>query len=226
MAKRPGPKGKKSKNRMTSAEVEAQNAEPELQNQPIVGPNVQTTEFVDNSADAAVQDVMDQPFTEEAASADAAGGEGGDAAQQDGPSIPTEDREQTEGDLAKDGEEEKVPNSVVKDKFKTRYIENAKAAGETSKAAKRSNWDWLAQTLAEHCLGDKGKIDINKFVDILDANGVDHSRWTNRNKGWEGRFRMTGRVALQKIVAQNNLLKTTVSEIVPPTGWVERYKAK
>jgi hypothetical protein len=123
-------------------------------------------------------------------------------------------------------EEEPKPNSVVAEKFKLKYIENARAAGIAGKAAKRSSWDWLAQRIAEQCLGEKEKINIDDFMDLLDCNGVDHSKWTNRNKGWEGRFRMTGRVVLQKVVANNGVLKTMTGESVPPPEWVERFKKK
>lgn len=108
---------------------------------------------------------------------------------------------------AEQAEEEKKSGGVVKDVFKKRYVEQAVARGDTSKHAKRSNWDWLAQQLATFCLKKDGKIDIGAFTDVLDANGVDHSKWKNRNRGWEGRFRMTGRVALQKIVATAGELK-------------------
>lgn len=143
---------------------------------------------------------------------------------------PTEDGEITEGDLAEieeeNEEEVKEPNSVVKEKFKTRYIENARAMEVGRKAAKRSNWDWLSQRIAEDCLGEKDKISIDAFKDVLDANGVDHSRWTNRNKGWEGRFRMTGRVALQRIVADKGEYKGLNSISVPPESWIAKYKTK
>jgi hypothetical protein len=124
-------------------------------------------------------------------------------------------------------EDERVPNSIVKDKFKVKYAENAAAIGDKRKQVKRSNWDWLAQQLAVACLSDKGKIDIDAFKDVLDANGVDHSRWTNKNKGWEGRFRMTGRVALQKVVANNGKLITPGgTELEAPSEWCDRYKTK
>jgi hypothetical protein len=119
------------------------------------------------------------------------------------------------------------PNSVVKEKFKIKYLEQARAAGIAGKAAKRSNWDWLAREIARLCLNDQHKISIPCFVDILDANGVDHSRWTNRNKGWEGRFRMTGRVALQKVVANKGMLVTKDGvELLAPADWCEKYKTK
>jgi hypothetical protein len=123
--------------------------------------------------------------------------------------------------------EDKVPNSVVKDKFKVKYIENARALGIPGKAAKRSNWDWLSQRIAAACLDEKHSIRISDFVALLDANGVDSSRWTNRNRGWEGRFRMTGRVALQKKVADAGVLHTPDgSEWLAPAEWCERYKTK
>jgi hypothetical protein len=141
--------------------------------------------------------------------------------------IPSE-LEATEGEpFVGDDEEPKVVNSIVKDKFKEKYIANAIAMGETKKAAKRSNWDWLAQQLAAACLSEKGKIEIGAFKDILDANGVDHSRWTNQNKGWEGRFRMTGRVALQKVVANAGALVTAGGTVIEaPAEFVEKYKTK
>lgn len=147
-------------------------------------------------------------------------------------------------EAAVDGEstdaEDKPNNSVVKDKFKTKYIENARALGVGGKAAKRSNWDWLSQQIAAYCLDDKAKISIGAFVALLDANGVDHSKWTNRNKGWEGRFRMTGRVALQKVVANAGILHIPVApdadgkveETIEPTivaappEWCALYKTK
>jgi hypothetical protein len=141
--------------------------------------------------------------------------------------LQPEDVEQLEEELAEQESEEKVPNSIVKDKFKNKYIENANLIGDKRKQVKRSNWDWLAQNLATFCLNDKGKIDIGAFTDILDANGVDHSRWTNRNRGWEGRFRMTGRVALQKAVANSGTLKwPDGSEMEAPAEFIDKYKTK
>lgn len=124
--------------------------------------------------------------------------------------------------------EEKPINSVVAAKYKDKYIENAKANGVTHKAAKRSNWDWLSQQIASVCLNDKGKIRIDDFKALLDANSIDHSKWTNRNKGWEGRFRMTGRVALQRKVASEGTLRMpefmSIREAAAPEAWVKLYK--
>jgi len=115
--------------------------------------------------------------------------------------------------------------SVVRTAYKTRYAERASEAGIGRKAAQRSAWDWLAQTLAGECLGERDKIDIGRFLAILEANSVDHSRWTNRNKGWEGRLRMTGRLALQRVVAEAGVLKTPDGEeLVAPAEWVAKFR--
>ena len=131
-----------------------------------------------------------------------------------------------EADPSEDASEEKANNSVVAAKFKDKYLANARLNGIPGKAAKRSNWDWLSQQIAGYCLDDKHKIDINKFLSLLDANGVDHSKWTNRNKGWEGRLRMTGRVALQKVVANKEQLVLGENVAIPPAEFVARFKTK
>lgn len=126
-----------------------------------------------------------------------------------------------------DEDEDAGPKSVVAKKFKLRYAAHARELGVKGKAAKRSNWDWLAQQIAEQCLSPKAKIDIERFKDLLDANGVDHSKWTNRSTGWEGRLRMTGRVALQRIVADAKMLKLVdETTLVPPDEFIEKYKTK
>lgn len=115
-------------------------------------------------------------------------------------------------------------NSVVGAKYKHRYAQRAVAAGTTRKAAQRSSWDWLAQSIAGECLDDADKIQIDRFLALLDANGVDHSRWTNRSKGWEGRLRMTGRLALQRVVAEAGVLLTSDGEeLEAPAEWVAKF---
>jgi len=115
-------------------------------------------------------------------------------------------------------------NSVVGVAYKHRYAQRAAGAGLKRKAAQRSAWDWLAQTIAGECLDDKDRISVERFLALLEANGVDHSRWTNRNKGWEGRLRMTGRLALQRVVAEAMVLKTADGEeLEAPAEWVAKF---
>jgi hypothetical protein len=113
--------------------------------------------------------------------------------------------------------------SVVHSAYKHKYAERAVQNGQARKAAQRSCWDWLAQSIAGECLGEGDRISIPKFVALLEANGVDHSRWTNRSKGWEGRFRMTGRLALQKRVAQTGVLHVEGDVLEAPADWVAKH---
>lgn len=133
---------------------------------------------------------------------------------------------EVDAEVAADNDKKK---SVVLPKYKHRYAERAANAGIKNKSAQRSAWDWLAQTLAAQCLDDKQRIDIAKFTRILELNGVDHSRWTNRSKGWEGRFRMTGRLALQRVVAECGVMQVIGEEgeadvVEAPAEWVAKFK--
>jgi hypothetical protein len=71
---------------------------------------------------------------------------------------------------------------------------------------------------------------MDDFLAVLEVNGVDHTKWANRNKGWEGRLRMTGRVALQKVVANSGQLHfpafMSVAMAEAPEEWRAKYKAK
>lgn len=95
-----------------------------------------------------------------------------------------------------------LPKSVVAKKFKIRYKQLARERGDKSKAAKRSKWDWLAQQMAELTLTDKAKLKLDAFEALMAANGIDCSRWPNRNNGWEGRLRMTAGLVLRKEMAE------------------------
>jgi hypothetical protein len=133
-----------------------------------------------------------------------------------------------EDDIKKEAEAEpKESNSVVASKFKQRYLANAREQGVKGKAARRSNWDWLSQEIAKACLGPKDKIRMDDFLAILEANGIDHRKWPNRAQGWEGRLRMTGRVALQRIVADAGKLKLPGgAELEVPAEFKEKYRTK
>ena len=120
-----------------------------------------------------------------------------------------------------------LPASVVGRKYKLKYRDRARANGERSKAAKRSTWDWLAATLATEVLDQKSKLKVDVFTAILDANGVDHSRWTNRSPGWEGRLRMTGSLALRRVVAEAGELFLPDGEaLIVPEEELLRLRAK
>lgn len=139
--------------------------------------------------------------------------------------MPVERDATEEAAIAEIEEQIALPRSVVKPVYKVKYRDRAREHGRKGKAAKRSAWDWLAETLAGEVLDDREKLKVDTFLAILDANGVDHSRWTNRSPGWEGRLRMTGRLALQRVVAETEVLMLPDGEqLVPPTEWVAKFR--
>jgi hypothetical protein len=119
--------------------------------------------------------------------------------------------------------------SVVKAAYKRRYAERAATARKpkavSKKAAARCTGDWLAFQLAERCLDEKAVLRVADFEAILDANGVKHAHWNRTTKGWQGRLRMTGRLALQRVVAEadGELVLPDGSTIVAPRSWVAKH---
>jgi hypothetical protein len=98
------------------------------------------------------------------------------------------------------------PKTVVKTKYKHTYQDRARALGRTDKASKRGNGDWLQRELqAETMSGDR--FDVARFIEIMDANGVDYSRWNTTTRGWEGRFRMSGSIVLRGRVGKSGVLQ-------------------
>lgn len=122
-----------------------------------------------------------------------------------------------------------TPKSVVAVTYKRRYAERAMTARKpkevTKKAAARCNGDWLAMTLARLCLDDKNQLNVSTFEAILSANGVQHEHWNRTTKGWQGRLRMTGRLALQRVVAEadGELELPSGERLVAPRNWVAKH---
>jgi hypothetical protein len=126
--------------------------------------------------------------------------------------------------------EEALPNSVVKGTYKTRYRMRAEAMtrkpkGVPEKALRRTTGDWLALELAKRTLDKQAKLVVPAFEAILDANGVAHAHWNRTTKGWQGRLRMTGRLALQRVVAEDGELVLPDGEtIAAPRSWVAKHQ--
>lgn len=119
--------------------------------------------------------------------------------------------------------------SVVKPAYKLGYAARALEArlpkGVSRKVAARSCGDWLALTIAKLCIVGKNTLDVDKFEALLSANGVAHEHWNRTTKGWQGRLRMTGRLALQRVVAEaeGELELADGSTLVAPKSWVAKY---
>lgn len=115
---------------------------------------------------------------------------------------------------AEEDEDEDRSGSIVAQKYRDEYA----ARGNPNHCG-----DWLAVWLADRCAGvdAKGKpcFDVETFRSLLSANGVDMTaKWANtpETRGWQGRFRMSGRIALEKIVAiRGTVLTETGVEVRP-----------
>jgi hypothetical protein len=120
------------------------------------------------------------------------------------PEVIEAQAEETEAE-AEVTEDKLGPRTVVKAHYKHVYQDRAKAQGRTDKASKRGNGDWLQRELqAETMSGDK--FDVERFIEIMDLNGVDYSRWNRTTRGWEGRFRMSGSIVLRGRVGKSGIL--------------------
>lgn len=135
-----------------------------------------------------------------------------------------------EAEHDEDTEHEGPAHSVVKGEYKARYRERAdnmarKPKGVPLKALRRMAGDWLAIELAKRTLDEKAKLVVPSLEAILDANGVKHSHWNRTTKGWAGRLRMTGGLALRTVVAREGILAlpdgTTLDA---PRAWIAKYE--
>ena len=92
-------------------------------------------------------------------------------------------------------EEPKLSGSVVDPHYREVYRESSN---------KQTCGDWLAEWLVERTNG--GKLDVDAFDAILSANGVPmNGKWARgkgASRGWQGRYRMSGRIVLEKFVAK------------------------
>lgn len=122
-----------------------------------------------------------------------------------------------------------LPRSVVGVAYKAKYAEREAAMqrrpkGIPRKVLARMNGDWLALELARYTLDPKGALIVALFEQVLDENGVAHAHWNRTTKGWQGRLRMTGRLALQRRVAEAGTLLVDGEAKAAPKAWVAAHK--
>lgn len=106
--------------------------------------------------------------------------------------IDPEARAEDEADEEAD---EPQPASVVDPAYRAQYAEVSTNG--------QGNGDWLHETLVAYCASNTG-FDPEVFTGVLLANGInpEMTGWgTNRSRGWQGRFRMSGRIVLEKAIA-------------------------
>lgn len=122
-----------------------------------------------------------------------------------------------------------LARSVVKPTYKLRYAEREanmqrRPKGVSRKALARSNGDWLAIELAKLVLDEKSRLVVARYEAILDANGVPHAKYKREGKGWEGRLRMSTRLALQRVVAEDGeLVLPDGATIAAPRAWCAKH---
>lgn len=125
------------------------------------------------------------------------------------------DEAQTETEQAAETPEAPAPRSVVQTRFKRAYQDRAIAAGHKDKVSKRGNGDWLQRELQAETTDKKGRFNLERFVEILDANGVGadtYGRWKREKPSDIGRFRMSGSIVLRGIVGKTGILRTPDGE--------------
>lgn len=132
-------------------------------------------------------------------------------------------------DDAEQAADEVRGNSVVRATYKVAYRAKADAMARRPKAVplkalRRMSGDWLAIELAKLTLDPKAHLVVAQFEAVLDANGIDHGKWNRTSKGWQGRLRMTGRLALERVVAAEGALVVPGGATIPaPRAWVASH---
>lgn len=116
----------------------------------------------------------------------------------------------SEVDAEDAAEEDARSGSVVPDRYKERY----KEMGHPGTCG-----DWLALTLLPLTTLPNGKLDADAMAEIARLNGIDTAKLNRTTPGWQGRFRMTARNMLVKVVAKQGFLN------VPPTEDGDQVKA-
>lgn len=118
---------------------------------------------------------------------------------------------------------------VVPSKYKQRYAEN----GDPTTCG-----DWLALLLNQYCQVQEGKktiTDLDRVEAIAIANGVEATRVDRlgtQTNGWQGRYRMTVRNMLTKVVASKGeiLIPEGIEKedttIPAPADWMHEHAPK
>jgi len=101
-----------------------------------------------------------------------------------------EEQAEIEAEADEEEQEARATGTVVHPKYRTRYAE----AGHPDNCG-----DWLAETLDNYCKNKEGT-DLETFTMILNANGIDMSKYKVEKPSDRGRYRMTGRNMLSRRV--------------------------
>ena len=123
---------------------------------------------------------------------------------------------------AEEEEEAKVSGSVVPEAYRTQY-RAASSNGQTC-------GDWLAEWLVTET--NSKTFSVPDFKAICENNGLDMTKpWArlpeSGQQGWVGRYRMNGRQALEKIVAQVGTVTDAIGvKHEVPQSFLDTIRAK
>ena len=130
-----------------------------------------------------------------------------------------------EQEIDPSGEEQpRATGSIVREGYRQNYRE-ASTTGQ-------SCGDWLAERLAADTLDGEGKLDLEAFLSVLNNNKVDMTgKWARaletQTAGWRGRFRMSGRIVLEKQIALTGEYRDPRGvKITPHSDWLEGVRSK
>ena len=122
-----------------------------------------------------------------------------------------------------DEEEERGSGSVVPEKYRQQYREQSTTG--------QSCGDWLAEQLALDTLV-ADKLNVEALIGVFVNNGLDmNAPWAlgrfTQSRGWQGRFRMSGRAVLEKQVLLTGTYFNALDEaITPSAGWLDAMAEK
>lgn len=120
-----------------------------------------------------------------------------------------------------EGDDGKVSRTVVPERYRQIYRESS-STGTT-------NGDWLAERLtAETTSALDGKLNTADLEAVFSNNGLDLTApWAvNRSKGWQGRYRMSGRLVLEKAIALSGTYIGLTETVEVPADFVEAMRTK
>jgi hypothetical protein len=123
-------------------------------------------------------------------------------------------------DEEEDSEDERPSSDIINPKYRELYA---------SRGNPMHCGDWLALTLENQFTNGNGKFDRNLFIDFLEMNGVNTAKpWAvSTTHGWQGRLRMTARLALEFQLAKTGvLIMTPRDKRTVPADFLEFLRKK
>lgn len=127
-------------------------------------------------------------------------------------------------EVGADDEEPELSGSVVPASYRAKYRE-VSSNGQTC-------GDWLAERMVDDTSFADGKLNVEALIQLFEQNGLDmNAKWAlarhTQSRGWQGRFRMSGRIILEKVIAMSGVYSDPDGvQIAPPADWLEMIRAR